>query len=99
SIYFKGGVVTGDFATPKLGYLPENALDAMTVCTQGELEAIAGTGPDTGKISSGANPLVVCDGGTNPAYTSQSGLTDILDAETASGGATTDGADGTPVAA
>jgi hypothetical protein len=103
SIHYTGGHVVGDYASSK-AVLPLNALDAMTVCTQGELEAaLLGTGPDTGVISEGANPLVVCDGGTAEAYNSTAeggGLGEILTAETSTNSsAANNGADGTPVVA
>lgn len=102
-IHYAAGHVVGDYASSK-AVLPLNALDAMTVCTQGELEAaLLGTGPDTGVISEGANPLVVCDGGTSEAYDSTSeggGLGEILTAETSTNSSSANnGADGTPVVA
>jgi len=108
AITYGAGVVTGDFASAKAGTLHLNALDAMTVCTEGELEAIqTGTGPDTGTISEGADPLSVCDGGTlnlntqtgvGGAYPAN-GLGEILAAETNQSGGADNGGDGTPVVA
>ncbi len=56
-ITYKGGVVAGDFATAKEGTLPLNALDAMTVCTEGEYFALQGSAtmpaqyPATGSVT------------------------------------------------
>jgi hypothetical protein len=91
------GVIAGDYATTK-GALNISALNPMVVCTQGELQAIAGSGPDHGTIATGANPLVVCDSGSAPAYPSGNGLSEILGAEL-SPGSTVTGGDGTDIAA
>jgi len=111
AITYGAGVVTGDFASAKAGTLHLNALDAMTVCTQDELEAIAGSGPDwtgnSGLIATGADPLSVCDGGTlnlntqtgvGGAYPAN-GLDEILAAETNTSGGADVGGDGSPVVA
>ncbi len=111
AISYGDGVVTGDYASAKAGALHLNALDAMTVCTAGELEAIGGTGPDNtgngGLIATGADPLSVCDGGTlnynaqtgvGGAYPAN-GLDEILAAETNNTGGPDNGGDGTPVLA
>lgn len=106
----KAGVVTGDYATPKAGYLELDALVGFTVCTEGELAAIDGDAdlPGTstpnpaaaangGPISPGADPNAVCDGGTSPAYPGASGLSEVLAAETSNTAGT--GGDGTPIVA
>ncbi len=98
-LVYADGAVTGDFATSKSAELNLSVLGGMTVCTQGELEAIAGTGPDTGTIHEGASELAVCDGGTDPAYTGLTGLQEIAEAESAPGGTQLDGNDGTPIVA
>ena len=108
AITYGAGVVTGDFAAAKSGTLHLNALDSMTVCTQDELQAIQdGTGPDSGTIAEGADPLSVCDGGTlnlntqtgvGGAYPAN-GLSEILAAETNQSGGADNGGDGSPVVA
>lgn len=107
ALTYSKGLVTGDYGTTK-AELQLSALAAMTVCSQGELQAIAtGTGPDAVSgtdpthtaIAEGANPLVVCDSGTNPAFPSASGLGEILSSETAPPGTTVDATDGTPIGA
>ena len=104
---YSKGLVTGDYGTTK-AELQLSALAGMTVCSQNELQAIAsGTGPDAVSgtdpthtaIAEGANPLVVCDSGTAPAFPGASGLGEILAAETASGGATVNAFDGSPIGA
>ncbi len=104
-VVYGDGAITGDFATSKAGTLNLGVSD-IVVCTEGELEAIAGTGPDTAHISTGANPLAVCDSGTASYYApatdgsgnpTQAGLHEILSAET--GGSSVNGGDGTPIAA
>jgi hypothetical protein len=119
-ISYAKGVVTGDYATTK-STLTFLALGGMTVCSESELQAIAsGTGPDgpgganlssmegtyaTTGITSGSDPLVVCDSGSNPAFSptvsqgKYNGLDEILAAETAQGGTTVTAGDGSNIGA
>lgn len=119
-ISYAKGVVAGDYATTK-GELTFLALGGMTVCSQAELQAInSGSGPDAAGganvgnmqgafhnvgIAEGADPLAVCDSGSNPAFSptvnsgQYNGLSEILASETAQGGMTVTAGDGSDIGA
>ncbi len=65
------GVATGDYPTTSKGNLGLE-VNGMVFCTLGELQAIAGSGPDHGTapthIPTGADPLQVCEGGPNNPF-------------------------------
>ena len=102
--------MTGDYGTTK-AELQLSALAGMTVCSQNELQAIAsGTGPDV--VSGAPDPThtAIAEGASasrwlfvtaarHPPSQVQVASVEILAAETASGGATVNAFDGSPIGA